>query len=221
MRPEKTVQGIPAPPAIASLWVRYMLGLGVSVVVGLAPYLGKLNVPLFTPLLSLIPDSLQTSLIPTSTALMSVVAVAIQWYGGERPSRKRLSRWFARILLLVVVSFVLLVYIGNAVVVRVQFLGTESASILVGFSRPYKAPCPEGVSDSECIRSHLTFNPAAIESFWGDRQIRIARLALTLSYLFFMCSFSSLVGVLVLRAVGSRRTGKGRSPVRDTESSGR
>src|SRR5215831_18218672 len=151
--PEKK---LPKAPPVARLWVRYMLGLGVSVLVGLAPYLGRVKVPLFAPLSALIPLWEQDSLIPLTTAAMGVVAAAIQWYGGERVSRRWLSRWFAGTLILVILAFVLLAYVHNSVVVAVPYQGTQSASFLVGFTRPFKTPCPEDVSDSECIRDHLT-----------------------------------------------------------------
>jgi len=85
------------------------------------------------------------------------------------------------------------------VVARVPF-GThgEAVSFLVGFSRPVRPPCTADISDSECIK-HLSFNTSRIESFWGDRPIRLARLSLILSYLSFMSGFGLLVGVLMLQ----------------------
>src|SRR5437016_3481091 len=84
----------PPPPPLARRWIRYLLGFGVSVAIGLAPYLGKVHVPLFSPLLDLIPESLQTTILPLSSALMGIVAVGVQWYGGERLTEQWLRRAF-------------------------------------------------------------------------------------------------------------------------------
>src|SRR5215469_3210132 len=73
-------------PRLASDWVRYLLGFSVSIAVGLAPYLGLVGVPLFTPLLSLIPQSLQSIAIPISIASMGIIAVLVQWRKRD-PSR--------------------------------------------------------------------------------------------------------------------------------------
>lgn len=200
MAHEEAPGKLPPPPPTAGLFVRYVLGLGVSVGVGLAPYLGRINVPLFEPLLTIVPLSEQGFLIPLSTALMGLVAVGVQWYGGERP--EWLRKWFGATLVIALLALGFLVYVHNNVVVSVQYLGTKSTSFLVGFSRPNKPPCPEGISDAECIRDYLTFNPAKIESFWGDKEVRNARLTLTLSYLVCMGSFSTLVGFIVIRTVG-------------------
>jgi hypothetical protein len=83
-------------PSLTGRWMRLVLGFSVSVGVGLAPYLGKLKVPLFTPMLSLIPQSLQAVALPLSAASMGLVAVLVQWYGSQQIRQKQLSTWFGR-----------------------------------------------------------------------------------------------------------------------------
>jgi hypothetical protein len=179
--------------------VRFILGFGVGIGVGLAPYLGKLRIPFFAPLLSLIPDSLQDTIIPLSAALMGIIAVVTQWYGGERNSRKWFQKVFTRTLVALLLTFVALTVIHSLTVVRVPILGgKDTVSFLVGFTRPMKPPCTEDTSDSECIK-RLTFDTTKIESFWGDRQVRIAKLALIFPYLSFMTEFGLLVGLILLR----------------------
>src|SRR5215475_12041913 len=87
----------PKLPRLASDWVRYLLGFTVSIGVGLAPYLGLVGVPLFTPLLSLIPHSLQSIAIPISIASMGIIAVVVQWRkrDSSRPLEFRLALTFA------------------------------------------------------------------------------------------------------------------------------
>lgn len=196
---QSTHRRIPGSPATARGFVQYLLGFGVSVAVGLAPYLGKVDVPLFEPLLKLIPRSVHNTLIPLSAALMGLVAVVIQWWGGWHLTRTWLKTAFRRVLVSTIIVFLILCIVHTFVVVRVPILGDkDSVSFLVGFKRPHRPPCTAEVSDAECIK-HLTFNTAAMESFWGDKQIRLAKLALTLSYLMFTSCFGMLVGLVLLR----------------------
>lgn len=200
---------LPGPPSIAREWVQYLLGFGVSVGVGLAPYLGKLDIPLFTPLLRLIPDALQDTVLPLSAALMGIVAVVVQWYGGDKLSSQGLRTFFRNFLLFTLVAFVSLIVVHTFVVVQVPILGgKDSVTFLAGFSRPMKQPCTSEVSNAECIKL-LTFDYSRIESFWGDRRIQVARLALLAAYLTFTACFGALTGIALLR-VRLKRGGKGK-----------
>lgn len=194
---ERAPKAIQAPTPLSRKLVRYLVGFGVGVGVGLAPYLGLINVPPFKSLLSLIPGSVQDAAIPLSAALMGAVAVAVQWYGEERVSRAWLRRMFARTLVVAALSFILLTVVYNLVVVNIP-MGDGAASFVVGFVRPEKPACPAEVSDAMCIKL-LTLDPAEVTAFWGDGQVRLAKLALTFSYLLFTGSFGMLVGFVVLR----------------------
>jgi len=180
-------------------FVRYLLGFGVSVAVGLAPYLGKLDVPLFSPLLNLIPENVQDMLLSLSAASMGLVAIFVQWYGSERVSKAWLRKAFGRAGTVAVGTFFLLLLAHTFLVVRVSILGGEEAvHFLVGVSRPVRPPCPANISDAECIKI-LSLNSDAIESFWGDRSVRSAKLLLVVPYLLFTCSFAAMVGLVLLR----------------------
>jgi hypothetical protein len=198
--PEQKPAEVPPPPTgLSRQFVRYLVGFGVSVAVGLAPYLGKLEIPLFTPLLNLIPWTLHNTLLPLSAAMMGLVAVLVQWYGSERLTAAWLRRSFRVLVVTAIALLLALVIVHTFVAVEVIYEGgAESATFLVGFTRPHRAPCTQEVSDAECIKL-LSFDPAAIASFWGDRQIRIAQLALTLTYLGFTSCFGALVGLLLLK----------------------
>jgi hypothetical protein len=190
---------LPGPPSLAQKWVRYLIGFGVSVAVGLAPYLGRVRVPLFSSLLSLIPENIQDTVLPLSAALMGIVAVVIQWYGSDKITKRWLKRRFNFVGVMAIASFLLLILVHTLVVVKVPYAGgKKSASFLVGFSRPNTPPCTAEVSDADCIQ-HLTFNPVRIESFWGDRQVRLAKLSLMLPYLAFTALFGMLIGLLLLK----------------------
>jgi hypothetical protein len=189
----------PPPPSLIRSWMRLLLGFTVSVAIGLAPYLGRVKVPLFDSLLTLIPDSIQNTVLPLSAALMGIIAVVIQWYGGAHLSRRWLEKYFKLTLLLVVLSFIALFVVHTFVVVKVEYLGGKgSKTFLVGFVRPDGDPCTPKMSDPECIK-HLTLDDAAVESYWGSGQVRVARLALIAPYLIFTGMFGMLVGLLLLR----------------------
>lgn len=190
-------KAIQPPTPLSRKLVRYVVGFGVGIGVGLAPYLGLIDVPPFKSLLTMIPGSIQDAAIPLSAALMGAVAVVVQWYGGERVSRAWLRTMFARTLVAAALSFILLTVVYNRVVVTIP-MGDGAVSFVVGFVRPDKPPCPKEVSDAQCIKM-VTLDPAEIAAFWGDRQIRLAKLSLTFSYLLFTGSFGALVGLVVLR----------------------
>jgi hypothetical protein len=188
--------------------MRYLLGLGVSVGVGLAPYLGKLHIPLFSPLLDLIPESLQSTILPLSSALMGIVAVGVQWYGGGHLTERWLRRAFTAMFLLTIVLFVILAIVHKRVVAVVPYSGgAHFKSFTVGFQRPNKPPC-DNLAPAACISDHLTFNPIRIETYFGADPIFYGETALELSYLMFMGSFSTLVGILLLRDERSKRIDK-------------
>ncbi len=190
---------MPELPVTAKRWVRYVLAFGVSAAVGLAPYLGRLHVPLFSPLLDLIPQPLQDATIPPSAALMGVVAIGVQWFGSEKLSLRAMRRWFYWTAVLAIVAIVLLTISYIFFVVPVQIRGgQQTVRFVVGFSRPMRSPCTTEISDSECIK-RLTLDQAAVNSFWGDRQVKIAQLCLILSYLTAAVVFGSLIGLLVVR----------------------
>ena len=189
----------PPPPPPPQWWVTYMVAFGVSVAVGLAPLLGVLKIPLFTPLLSLITDSLRGSLIGVTSALMGLIAVGVQWYSEEQLTRDRRRRALFASLCIAFIAAISFYVVTTYVVKEVPFGGhkdREVGSFLVGFSRPMKDPCGAGVSDVQCIKN-LSFEEAAITSFWGDDRINRAKLALSAPYIAFMLSFGAAVGVVM------------------------
>jgi hypothetical protein len=200
LAPKSAPPSIPPPPTKeARDLIRYILGFGVGVAAGLALYLGKLRIPIFSPLLDLIPLDRQNVIIPLSSAVMGTVAVVVQWYAHDRLSTSWLKRLFHKTLRFLVVAFISLV-VAHAITVRTVEIkgGEEAVAFQVGFVRPVKAPCGADVGDAECIE-RLTLDPAKIASFWGDMQVNLAGLWLIFSYLGLTGSFGVLVGALLLR----------------------
>ena len=186
------------PTPVGRRWINYVVGFSVGVGSGLSVYLGKVHVPLFSPLLDLIPFTLQNTLIPLSSALMGIVAVAIQFYSYARLGARRLGGLFVRTIVAGITALLLFVVVHTYVVVTIDTTPMGRASFLVCFTRPERSPCPAGVSDAECIM-RLTFDPARIASFWGDRCLHTAQLALEITYLATTALFGALVGLVVLR----------------------
>lgn len=188
----------PSPPsALARRFVRYVVGFGVGVAVGLAPFLGVLRVPGFEALVSLFPLDLRATVIPLSAFLMGVVAVAVQFFAGERIARTALRRRFRRGLVALLIGFLLLIVLYSLFVVRVAVDGGErSVAVAVGWARLPACGCT-AVGDADCVRA-LSLAPAAVESCWGSRQLRLVRLGLILSYLTVTGGFGALVGLLLL-----------------------
>lgn len=190
---------IDPPTPVAKLFVKYVLGFGVGVAAGLAVYLGKLDFPLFAPLLHMIPDRLQPVLIPLSSALMGTIAVITQFYSQNKVAEKQLRPLFARCAIGFVIALLAYMTVQSMVAVRIETVGDASETFLVGFSRPIAPPCPAGVSDEECIK-RLTFNNGNIASFWGKGSIVTAQLALQLTYLATTGFFGTLIGLVILSA---------------------
>lgn len=188
--------------------VRAILGFGVGVGIGLAPYLGVLHVPLFTPLLALYPESIRGVVLPLSATVMGIVAVCVEWYGSRRLTDTWLRRTFRRTLRIVIGGLLLLIVVHTAFVVLVPIEGGKgSVSFVIGWSRQTWCKCGPEISDAQCIATVTTFNPTMIDSCWGDRNVRIAKLALIFSYLLFTGGFGGLVGLTVL-GTGAKKPGQ-------------
>ncbi|HSL83636.1 MAG TPA: hypothetical protein VLF66_12750 [Thermoanaerobaculia bacterium] len=201
----------PTPPtALGRKYVRYVVGFGVGVAVGMAPFLGLLDVPLFAPLLSMFPESVRGTAIPLSAFLMGLVAVGIQFASGEEVSRRWLRWSFATTFVALVVGLVVLLnlYSGNVLTVpNVEAADgrTIDVRLVVGGERPVLplpgCECSPTQGDVACIQEIGFENAAAC---WGRRQVTRAEKSLTLAYLFLTGGFGALIGLLLLQE-GSRR----------------
>jgi hypothetical protein len=185
-----------------------VVSLFVSVGVGLAPVLGTVGVPLFTPLLTLIPLQIRSEAITLSTAAMGLIAITIQWSSHRAPGKRILEKRFRVVLATTLVTFIILFLVSNFLVVPVHYLtGQKKVSFLKGFSRPIPDPCA-GLSDEACIQQKLTFNIADVDGYWGDGQIALSRCAFLLAYVGLLAQFGVLIGYLVLletRVIEDRR----------------
>lgn len=202
---------LPKPPPIAHRFVQYILGFGVSVAVGLAPFLGKLDVPLFKPLLGVLPPSEHDVAIPISALLMGFVAVVVQWYAEDPIRRVELRKWFLRFAVALMISVLVFVCISALATARIAVGEDSTAVLLHGFGAPTCEAC-KNMSSGECIKV-ITFDPTRIDGCWGSDRVAVARISLLITYLTLTSCFGALVGLLVVRggqAQGrtSRRRGR-------------
>lgn len=195
------------PTPLARRLVRYLVGFGVGVALGSAPWLGTLQVPGFTALLDLFPYGLQARFVALAPFLMGVLAVAVQFYGERRLSQARLRRLFRWTLLTLGITFVVLVIVYTLVVVDVPYRGGDrTARFVVGFERLETCPCPVEWSDAQCLQERL--DPARVEACWSRITVRLFELFLTLAYLGLIGGFGALVGLLLLTEQRRRRARK-------------
>jgi hypothetical protein len=191
--------GVRQPGGLAGRWIRAVVSFGVGVTIGLAPFLGLVNIPPFTALLAMIPESLRPTTIPIAAALMGTIAVAVQWYGGESVSRSWLKKRFGIALAAAIISVFAFMFVQSTYVVTVRAEGGKvTHTFVVGLVRQPACQCPPGSGDARCIDG-LGCDESAVEECWGDRAVRQARNFLRSSYLVATCSFAILVGLLLLR----------------------
>src|SRR5260370_31251527 len=175
-----TVRGAPTP--LVGRYVRYVRGFGVTVAIGLAPFLGKIKLPGFAALLEVVPLQLQSVLIPLSALLMGLIAVVVQFYAGEEIAPGRIRSLFGAGLAALVVGFALFTALSFYFVERQQF-GSLMVGVIVTDSRLPGCGCKPEINDKECIKQ-LTPEAAALDSCWGGAPLRRRELSLSMTYLF-------------------------------------
>jgi len=179
--------------------VKYVVGFGVGFVVGLAPYLGAVDVPGFRALLTLFPSSIRDVMIPLSGAVMGLVIVNLQWHSQQGVPQRWLDRRFGIAWLISILLLAALVIAFLLTVVTVRLDGGKSAvSFVVGLSRTSHCACRVEMSNAECIKN-ISLDEAAIASCWGDPSIALSKFALVALYLAVTGSFVWLVGLVVIR----------------------
>lgn len=203
--PAEKVSAPQPPTALSRRFVRYLVGFGVGVALGLAPFLGTVGVPGFVPLADLLPLTLQERVRALAPIVMGVLAVVVQFGSGARTSQRRLRRRFALTLVALGGGFLLLVVLQARLVREVDILGGErTVRYAVGLERPATCDCPPQLSDRECI-AQLSLDPARVETCWGTGPTRMSELALTLGYLLVIGGFGGLIGLLLLQEESRRR----------------
>jgi len=198
---------IPPPTPLAKRFVRYVLGFFVGVVIGIAPFLGSVNVPGFRALLSVMPFQITSDLIPLSSFLMGIIVVAVQFffYAAEGTSPVARKKRFQLALFVMIVGFVLFVILRDEFTVSVP-RGGSRVTVLISSSPMENCDCknPQG-SPANCIR-RLAFAEEAIERCWGHEPLTRRSQLLKLSYLILTGGVGVLIGLLLLEDEARRQT---------------
>ena len=204
---------VPLPTPVSKAYLRLFLGFGVAFGLGLAPYLGLIDVPGFRALVSLYPGSIRDQIIPISAALMGVLAVVVDWTADARPSKRWVARRFRYAVAVCLMGLVALWVLQTYLVVRIPIDGgAETVSFVRGFSRPATCGCDPRLSDADCIVRKLTFDETAIRTCWGDSRIQAAELLLSAAYLAFTAAFGGMIGLLLIARRAKARPRGGRKP---------
>lgn len=191
-------EALPTQP-LSRRFVRYVLSFGVSVGVGMAPFLGKVKVPGFEALLELFPRQLQGVLIPLSAFLMGLVALAIQFYHGEIIAAGRLRKYFRMGFIAMLTGLFLFLVLYKLFVIRVPLAGGESyAAVVVTPTRLETCGCLPRLTDHDCVRT-LSFDPAGLATCWGGEALEVRELSLMIPYLLLTSGFGALIGLLILK----------------------
>lgn len=194
-----TTQTTPRVPALTKRWARLLLSLAVTLPISLAPYLGKLRIPLFKPLLDLFPQTIADVAIMFSTAAMSIVAAYVQFHGSDRTPLADIDAKFriATRYCIALLSLMLILYFVT--VTRVPYRGgADKVSFVTGFTGSRDPDCAR-MSSAQCILSVTHFDEANIDWSFGEKQIRLAQALLVIVYVGFMSTFAYLVALIVLR----------------------
>ena len=178
--------------------LRYVIGLGVPIGIGISPWIANPQAPDWTSLLDPFPVSLRSILVPISAVLLGGIAVATQFYSRSHWSRSRLERIFGRLFLLFLLSMILLTVAYFLVVVRLPGDGGRSSvSFAVGFSQDSCCPCPAELSDMACAQQ-LNLKPSGLNHSRSDWKRKLTELWLSLLLLAAISLFAVLVGILLL-----------------------
>ena len=179
---------------------RMLRWFGVTVVLGLSPFLGHWNMPGFAVLLSVCPDSLQSTVIPVTAFLMGLTAVAVQWYSETKPTRGQLSKWFKYSVLSTVVGVLALLVLNIFFVQRIPIeRGKKFHSLIVGSARTTTCRCLAEFDNVQCIKKLTLEKAEESQCWWSHSALRTLRLLFSLAYLCAMIGFATNAGLLVER----------------------
>ena len=196
------------PTSLGKRLVRYTVGFTVGTAVGLAPFLGRVKVPLFSALLEIYPVQMQQTLIILSGFLLGMVAVAVQYFAFKASPTALLDRYFGLLLKLMLAALLLLVVLYQTSVVSVPIEKQVSAdpthveahryTLLVGWFRANSSACrcPPEITALDCVEQS-SLDPRRVASCW--KYLPLFEVVLTLQYLFLLGGFGTLVGLLLLR----------------------
>jgi hypothetical protein len=200
---------IEPPSPTASLLVRRVLGFGVWVAIGLAPFLGRARVPLFTAVIEMYPESLQNWLIPLSGLFMGMIAVVVEFAAGETPARRKITFSFIAAVVVFAGALIWLIDAYGNSVVRVEKTvmredGNPDVVAMPVVTGTLEVPagrkqcgCEEGIPAAECL-TNITLEPKRVARCFDPKVMAAATKKLSLLYLLVTGAFAAAIGLLLL-----------------------
>jgi hypothetical protein len=195
-----------ALPGPGRKYLRYILGFGVTLVVGMAPLLGRKGIPGFTALSDILPLNIKDGVIVVASVLMTAPAVGVQFFSGDAIAKKRIGRAFAVAFAALVIGTFLLYRAYAHDVIQIPYLGQQgTAAYIVGKTMLPDCPCvAKKLAISACIGNAITTNPVAVAGCYDREEISDRETKLSTLYLFVMFSFGVLVGLVVVKEARPR-----------------
>lgn len=189
-------------PPLAKKYVYFMVAFGVSVLVGLAPLLGYLPIPLFTNILDILPVNVRDRLVPFAAVLMGFPALVVQFFGARQVVTQRvLMRWFALCLCTAVIMAFALFSLYSLFTIDVTIHGGDrKAYFIVGSAMLPECECvASNLKIKSCIKEILSVSPDRVDECFDDQELRTRKLLVSIPYLVLMMCFGATVSILVLK----------------------
>lgn len=181
-------------------YVQYFL-MSITAALALAPFLGTIHVPGFSPILALFPINHRGSVIPFATFLLFLPVVAMQFFAKTRVAERTMNRWFLTALGVTLVGAIAL-YVGWTVrVADVWYRGGDRVvRYVVGAEQRPDCPCrKQGLEIEACVGNAISFEPRVVESCYHSRDVQQSKILLAMLYFTTMLSFGSAIALLVVR----------------------
>jgi len=195
-----TSSDLPALPATARRFFINLLALTVTLGVGIAPFLGVTRVPGFITIGELFPLNLQRAVAAFAAFLITLAAVGVQFFGGDRFQAGRLKTAFIIVSVALLAAVLVLYLTYTSWVAHVEVGGNLSAAYIVGPRMLPDCPCvAHKLQITSCIGPVLDTNPAHVEDCYPREDIVVRKNGLSLLYLFAIFSLGVLIGLVVLR----------------------
>jgi hypothetical protein len=191
---------LPALPPTGRKFLIYFLAFTVTLGIGIGPFLGLIRVPGFISIGELFPLNLQRAVAAFAAFLLTLPAVGVQFFGGDRFDAGRLKAAFAIVSVAIFAGTLALYLAYTSWVVHVEVGGKLSAAYIVGPTMLPDCLCVAAkLQITSCIGPVLDTNPAHVEDCYPREDIVARKNGLSLLYFFAIFSLGVLIGLVVLR----------------------
>jgi hypothetical protein len=204
-----TAPRLPKTIGTTSKYRNHILSFGVTLAAGMAPLLGKVHVPFFTAILDVFPLNLSSTLIPFVAFIMTLPAVAVQFFAKDAIAPERLDGWF-RWNLAFIAPLTMALYVAYTLTVtQINFEGQKGVvAYVTGSNMLPTCPCATHrppLAIASCIGNAITFDPAQVSDCYPPAEINSRKAILSTLYMMLMLSFGTLIGLLVLKEEQRRK----------------